>query len=234
MRAAIRARLVPVEDLRVYQRETNDWCSLGKIDPGQRAVLVVEKEVGEGHARATRRENRQLGRRLACTANTHATVAPSLVLVQTKMLPRKAGMQVKQRPLYCIMGTMSTELPGNLASAPLERAIARVVQTMRPEAIYLFGSRARGDADADSDYDLLVIVPDDAPSVHARWKRRRVSPATPEFRSTSFPAAAASSSASGSMSARSATAPRTRAGWSMADSGLPDWLTVVDDDLSDR
>lgn len=32
---------------------------------------------------------------------------------------------------------------------------------MRPEAIYLFGSRARGDA--DSDYDLLVIVPDDAP-----------------------------------------------------------------------
>ncbi len=61
------------------------------------------------------------------------------------------------------MDDMNTELPGNLASDNLERAIARVVQTMRPEAIYLFGSRARGDADADSDYDLLVIVPDDAP-----------------------------------------------------------------------
>lgn len=61
------------------------------------------------------------------------------------------------------MGVMTTELPGNLASANLERAIARVVQAMRPEAIYLFGSRARGDAEADSDYDLLVIVPDDAP-----------------------------------------------------------------------
>ena len=54
-------------------------------------------------------------------------------------------------------------MPGNLASQNLERAIARVVQTMRPEAIYLFGSRARGDSDAESDYDLLVIVADDAP-----------------------------------------------------------------------
>lgn len=113
---------------------------------------------------------------------------------------------------------MNADLPGNLASSPLERAIARVVQTMRPEAIYLFGSHARGDSNADSDYDLLVIVPDDAPSARARWKRRRVSRATPEFRSISFPAAAASSSANGSTSARSATAPRTRAGWSMADS----------------
>jgi uncharacterized protein len=61
------------------------------------------------------------------------------------------------------MDFMNIELPGNVASAHLERAITRVVQTMRPEAIYLFGSRARGDADADSDYDLLVIVPDNAP-----------------------------------------------------------------------
>ncbi len=110
------------------------------------------------------------------------------------------------------MGFMTTELPGNLASTPLERAIARVVQTMRPEAIYLFGSRARGDADADSDYDLLVIVPDDAPSARARWKRRRASRATRESRSTSFPATSASSRPSESTSARSATAPPTRAG----------------------
>ncbi len=49
------------------------------------------------------------------------------------------------------------------ATDNLDRAIARVVETMRPEAIYLFGSHARGDAGADSDYDLLVIVADDAP-----------------------------------------------------------------------
>jgi predicted nucleotidyltransferase len=45
----------------------------------------------------------------------------------------------------------------------LERVVARVVRAMAPEAIYLFGSRARGEATADSDYDLLVVVSDDAP-----------------------------------------------------------------------
>ena len=46
----------------------------------------------------------------------------------------------------------------------LDRMVARVVSAMAPEAIYLFGSRARGDASADSDYDLLVIVSDSAPA----------------------------------------------------------------------
>ena len=45
--------------------------------------------------------------------------------------------------------------------------LAEVVRRLReaycPERIYLFGSKARGDAGPDSDYDLLVIVPDDAP-----------------------------------------------------------------------
>lgn len=50
-----------------------------------------------------------------------------------------------------------------MSANDLDRAISRVVETMRPEAIYLFGSRARGDASTDSDYDLLVIVRDDAP-----------------------------------------------------------------------
>jgi len=45
----------------------------------------------------------------------------------------------------------------------LDRAVARIVDAMRPEAIYLFGNRARGDARGDSDYDLLVVVADDAP-----------------------------------------------------------------------
>jgi uncharacterized protein len=45
----------------------------------------------------------------------------------------------------------------------LDKAVARIVDVMRPEAIYLFGSRARGDARIDSDYDFLVVVPDDAP-----------------------------------------------------------------------
>lgn len=39
----------------------------------------------------------------------------------------------------------------------------RIVPALNPEAVYLFGSRARGDFHEDSDYDLLVIVPDDTP-----------------------------------------------------------------------
>jgi len=49
-------------------------------------------------------------------------------------------------------------------SDKLDKAVDRIVQAMQPEAIYLFGSRARGEEHADSDYDLLVIVPDDAPA----------------------------------------------------------------------
>jgi predicted nucleotidyltransferase len=34
---------------------------------------------------------------------------------------------------------------------------------MMATEVWLFGSRARGDHNADSDYDLLAVVPDDAP-----------------------------------------------------------------------
>lgn len=47
----------------------------------------------------------------------------------------------------------------------------RLVETYRPERIYLFGSRARGTAGPDSDYDLLVVVPDDAPPALRRSTR---------------------------------------------------------------
>ena len=44
----------------------------------------------------------------------------------------------------------------------LRAVIQRLVEAYQPESIYLFGSIARGDASMDSDYDLLIIVPDDA------------------------------------------------------------------------
>ena len=51
---------------------------------------------------------------------------------------------------------------GQLAAAAedpiLDEITRRLVETYRPERIYLFGSRARGTAGADSDYDLLVVV----------------------------------------------------------------------------
>jgi len=42
----------------------------------------------------------------------------------------------------------------------LAEMVRRLVQALRPDSIYLFGSRARGDHDPDSDYDLLVVVPE--------------------------------------------------------------------------
>lgn len=40
----------------------------------------------------------------------------------------------------------------------LHEMVDRLVRTLEFERIYLFGSRARGDVDRDSDYDLLVLV----------------------------------------------------------------------------
>ena len=41
--------------------------------------------------------------------------------------------------------------------------VTRLSAVYDPLAIYLFGSKARGEAGPDSDYDLMVIVPDDSP-----------------------------------------------------------------------
>lgn len=50
----------------------------------------------------------------------------------------------------------------------LDRIITRLVDTYRPERIYLFGSRGRGDSGPDSDYDLMVVVSEDAPRLLRR------------------------------------------------------------------
>ena len=45
----------------------------------------------------------------------------------------------------------------------LREIVQRLADTYHPLQIYLFGSKARGTAGPDSDYDILVVVPDDAP-----------------------------------------------------------------------
>ena len=42
----------------------------------------------------------------------------------------------------------------------LAEIVRRLVEAYQPERIYLFGSKARGEEGPDSDYDLLVVVPD--------------------------------------------------------------------------
>jgi len=45
----------------------------------------------------------------------------------------------------------------------LTEMLTRLIKAFQPERIYLFGSKARDDAGPDSDYDLMIVVPDDAP-----------------------------------------------------------------------
>jgi predicted nucleotidyltransferase len=64
------------------------------------------------------------------------------------------------------MATSNEEL---LRADPvLAEAIQRLVRAFAPERIYLFGSKARGDAGPDSDYDFLVVVRDDTPPERRR------------------------------------------------------------------
>jgi predicted nucleotidyltransferase len=53
----------------------------------------------------------------------------------------------------------------------LAEIVRRLVEAYHPERIYLFGSKARGDAGPDSDYDLMVVVPDAAPPPMERGRR---------------------------------------------------------------
>ncbi len=61
----------------------------------------------------------------------------------------------------------------------LEDIVRRLVAAYHPDRIYLFGSRAKDTTTADSDYDLLVVVSDDAPA-----SLRRSRPAYEALRGT--------------------------------------------------
>jgi predicted nucleotidyltransferase len=64
-----------------------------------------------------------------------------------------------------LAGMIGTEPRPDLVPPEL---LERVVRYFDPQAVILFGSHARGDADEDSDYDLLVILDDDAPAEKRR------------------------------------------------------------------
>ena len=53
----------------------------------------------------------------------------------------------------------------------LAEMVRRLTDAFAPERIYLFGSRARGDAGADSDYDLMVVVPQRMAPMHTLAQR---------------------------------------------------------------
>jgi predicted nucleotidyltransferase len=50
-----------------------------------------------------------------------------------------------------------TKVP-EVSHSILEEIITRLVREIEPERVYLFGSRARGDFESGSDFDLLIVV----------------------------------------------------------------------------
>lgn len=46
----------------------------------------------------------------------------------------------------------------------VQKIVDCLVSVYHPERVYLFGSKARGEAGPDSDYDILLVMPDDSPT----------------------------------------------------------------------
>lgn len=68
---------------------------------------------------------------------------------------------IRARPASDPDGTASRNVgPFRNEEAALSFLIGRLRSALRPEAIFLFGSRASGAARPDSDFDLLVVLPD--------------------------------------------------------------------------
>lgn len=51
-----------------------------------------------------------------------------------------------------------------------DELLGPVVAYFKPRKVILFGSQARGEATADSDVDLFVVVDDDTPPERLSWK----------------------------------------------------------------
>ncbi|WP_148231202.1 nucleotidyltransferase domain-containing protein [Desulfobacca acetoxidans] len=69
--------------------------------------------------------------------------------------------------MFSLGNNVNSEQPSH-CDIILEEIIRRLIESYEPLRIYLFGSQARGDSGPDSDYDLMVIVPDNAPTERRR------------------------------------------------------------------
>jgi predicted nucleotidyltransferase len=67
-------------------------------------------------------------------------------------------------------GTRKQQLASIEDDPVLSEVVCRLVGEFHPQRVYLFGSRARGDAHDDSDYDLMLVVEERA---GAPWDMER-------------------------------------------------------------
>ena len=58
------------------------------------------------------------------------------------------------------MNAMASIQLGKPIASELKRIVRAIVNSVQPDGVILFGSRARGDFRADSDFDLAILAPD--------------------------------------------------------------------------
>jgi hypothetical protein len=112
------------------------------------------------------------------------------------------------------MRSEPTTVPNPLTDPTLAELVRRLVAAYEPEAVYLFGSRARGQPGPDSDYDLLVVVPDNAAPERKRSRLAyevRTSSAAAWIPSQKKSASRASALGAGARWSRSPTVPGSSA-----------------------
>ncbi len=73
-----------------------------------------------------------------------------------------------------------TGVAPSTASPVLGEMVRRLVELYRPEKVYLFGSVARRDATADSDYDNMIVAPDTSVPTLKQNRERIQQAASPE------------------------------------------------------
>lgn len=66
------------------------------------------------------------------------------------------------------VGPVVQEKSPEIDDPRLAEVVRRLIKAYEPERIYLFGPRARGEWGPDSDYDLLILVGNDAPPERRR------------------------------------------------------------------
>lgn len=109
--------------------------------------------------------------------NRSVRIDPAHADVLTKMLGLlRAGRADDVRESLAALESAPAEIPVGpfrSAQAALDFLIGRLVFAAQPHAIWLFGSRARGDARPDSDFDLMAVFPDDD-AVDLETRRRQM------------------------------------------------------------
>jgi predicted nucleotidyltransferase len=96
------------------------------------------------------------------------------------MLQRREGSEMIAATTASIRYSFSVaQVAAQIDQPPgvLPHFVGRIVEVLKPVQVWLFGSRARGEARPDSDWDFMAILPDNAPAqdldLSSVWPRLR-------------------------------------------------------------